>query len=130
LSIARAKDFDHAIALANDSRFALTGGIYSRSPVNIERAKAELVCGNLYINRAITGAIVGRHPFGGFKMSGGGTKAGGVEYLQNFSSRAPSARIASGAVLPRRRRGRPARSVSNQYSVIAAFSATIAKAGV
>jgi RHH-type proline utilization regulon transcriptional repressor/proline dehydrogenase/delta 1-pyrroline-5-carboxylate dehydrogenase len=84
LSVTRAKDFDHAIALANDSRFALTGGIYSRSPVNIERAKAELVCGNLYINRPITGAIVGRHPFGGFKMSGGGTKAGGVEYLQNF----------------------------------------------
>src|SRR5260221_4388267 len=84
LSIARAKDFDHAIALANDSRFALTGGIYSRSPVNIERAKAELVCGNLYINRAITGAIVERQPFGGFKMSGGGTKAGGAEYLQNF----------------------------------------------
>ena len=84
LSITRAKDFDEAIALANDSKFALTGGIYSRSPVNIERAKAELVCGNLYVNRGITGAIVGRQPFGGFKMSGGGAKAGGVEYLQNF----------------------------------------------
>jgi len=84
LSITRAKDFDEAMALANDSRFALTGGLYSRSPVNIERAKAEMVCGNLYINRGITGAIVGRQPFGGFKMSGGGTKAGGLEYLQNF----------------------------------------------
>jgi RHH-type proline utilization regulon transcriptional repressor/proline dehydrogenase/delta 1-pyrroline-5-carboxylate dehydrogenase len=84
LSITRAKDFDAAIALANDSRFALTGGIYSRSPINIERAKAEMVCGNLYINRGITGAIVRRQPFGGFKMSGGGTKAGGIEYLQNF----------------------------------------------
>jgi len=84
LSIARAKNFEEAMALANDSRFALTGGLYSRSPINIERAKAEMVCGNLYINRGITGAIVGRQPFGGFKMSGGGTKAGGVEYLQNF----------------------------------------------
>ncbi len=73
-----------ALALANDCAFALTGGLYSRSPVNIERAKAEWVCGNLYINRGITGAIVGRQPFGGFKMSGGGTKAGGREYLQHF----------------------------------------------
>jgi len=84
LSITRANDFDDALALANDCAFALTGGLYSRSPVNIERAKTELVCGNLYINRGITGAIVGRQPFGGFKMSGGGTKAGGLEYLQNF----------------------------------------------
>jgi RHH-type proline utilization regulon transcriptional repressor/proline dehydrogenase/delta 1-pyrroline-5-carboxylate dehydrogenase len=84
LSVTKAKDFDHALALANDSEFALTGGCYSRSPVNIARAKAELVCGNLYINRTITGAIVERQPFGGFKMSGGGTKAGGREYLQNF----------------------------------------------
>ena len=84
LSITKAKTFDDALALANDCAFALTGGLYSRSPVNIERAKAELVCGNLYINRGITGAIVGRQPFGGFKMSGGGTKAGGVEYLQQF----------------------------------------------
>jgi RHH-type proline utilization regulon transcriptional repressor/proline dehydrogenase/delta 1-pyrroline-5-carboxylate dehydrogenase len=84
LSVTRARDFDEALALANDSEFALTGGCYSRSPVNIERVKAELVCGNLYINRTITGAIVERQPFGGFKMSGGGTKAGGREYLQNF----------------------------------------------
>jgi RHH-type proline utilization regulon transcriptional repressor/proline dehydrogenase/delta 1-pyrroline-5-carboxylate dehydrogenase len=84
LAVMRAKDFDEALALANDSEFALTGGCYSRSPVNIERTKSELVCGNLYINRGITGALVGRQPFGGFKMSGGGTKAGGREYLQNF----------------------------------------------
>ena len=57
--------------LANDCAFALTGGLYSRSPVNIERAKAKLVCGNLYINRGITGVSVGRESFGGFKMSGG-----------------------------------------------------------
>jgi len=84
LSITRAKNFDEALALANDSEFALTGGLYSRSPENIARAKAEIVCGNLYINRPITGAVVERQPFGGFKMSGGGTKAGGREYLQNF----------------------------------------------
>ena len=84
LAVTRAKDFDEALALANDSEFALTGGCYSRSPENIDRAKAELVCGNLYINRGITGAVVERQPFGGFKMSGGGTKAGGREYLQNF----------------------------------------------
>src|SRR5207245_11316383 len=58
LSVSKAKDFDQALELANDSEFALTGGCYSRSPVNLERAKAELVCGNLYLNRTITGAIV------------------------------------------------------------------------
>jgi len=84
LAVSKAKDFDEALALANDCAFALTGGICSRSPANIDRAKAEMVCGNLYINRPITGAIVGRQPFGGFKMSGGGTKAGGREYLQQF----------------------------------------------
>lgn len=84
LAVTKARDFDEALALANSSDFALTGGCYSRSPVNIDRVKNELACGNLYINRSITGAVVERQPFGGFKMSGGGTKAGGVEYLQNF----------------------------------------------
>ena len=84
LAVTVARDFEEAIALANDSAFALTGGICSRSPAHIARAKSEMICGNLYINRSITGAIVGRQPFGGFKMSGGGTKAGGREYLQNF----------------------------------------------
>ncbi len=84
LAVTKAKDFDEAMALANDSEFALTAGCYSRSPSHLEQVKAELVCGNLYLNRPITGAIVERQPFGGFKMSGGGTKAGGREYLQNF----------------------------------------------
>ena len=84
LAVSQAKDFDEALALANDSEFALTGGCYSRSPLHIERVKNEFICGNLYINRPITGALVERQPFGGFKMSGGGTKAGGREYLQNF----------------------------------------------
>jgi RHH-type proline utilization regulon transcriptional repressor/proline dehydrogenase/delta 1-pyrroline-5-carboxylate dehydrogenase len=84
LSVVTAKDFDHAIALANDSEFALTAGCYSRSPKNLEHARREIVCGNLYLNRPITGAIVERQPFGGFKMSGGGTKAGGPDYILNF----------------------------------------------
>lgn len=84
ISILKAKDLSHAIAIANDTEYALTGGIYSRSPANIDRVKREMLVGNLYINRSITGAIVKRHPFGGFKMSGGGTKAGGKDYLLNF----------------------------------------------
>jgi RHH-type proline utilization regulon transcriptional repressor/proline dehydrogenase/delta 1-pyrroline-5-carboxylate dehydrogenase len=84
LAVSKAKDFDQALELANNSEFALTGGCYSRSPVNLERVKAEMVCGNLYLNRAITGAMVERQPFGGFKLSGAGTKAGGLEYLQHF----------------------------------------------
>jgi len=84
LSVIRARDLDEAFEIANGTEFALTAGFFSRSPANIERAKAEIVAGNVYINRSCTGAVVGRHPFGGFKMSGGGTKAGGREYLQNF----------------------------------------------
>jgi RHH-type proline utilization regulon transcriptional repressor/proline dehydrogenase/delta 1-pyrroline-5-carboxylate dehydrogenase len=84
LAVLTAKDLPAAIHIANNTPFALTGGIYSRSPQNIERVRSEFLVGNLYINRSITGAIVGRHPFGGFKMSGGGTKAGGTDYLLNF----------------------------------------------
>jgi RHH-type transcriptional regulator, proline utilization regulon repressor / proline dehydrogenase / delta 1-pyrroline-5-carboxylate dehydrogenase len=84
LSVIRVSDLDEAIRVANDTDYALTGGFFSRSPANIERVKAELVAGNVYINRSCTGAVVGRHPFGGFKMSGGGTKAGGADYLLQF----------------------------------------------
>jgi RHH-type transcriptional regulator, proline utilization regulon repressor / proline dehydrogenase / delta 1-pyrroline-5-carboxylate dehydrogenase len=84
LSVLKARDLDDAIRIANDTDYALTAGFFSRSPANIERVKAELVAGNVYINRSCTGAVVGRHPFGGFKMSGGGTKAGGSDYLLNF----------------------------------------------
>ncbi|MEY3775126.1 MAG: 1-pyrroline-5-carboxylate dehydrogenase 1 [Verrucomicrobiota bacterium] len=84
VAILRAKNLDEAFALANGTDYALTGGLFSRSPKALERAQAEMLVGNLYLNRGITGAIVERHPFGGFKMSGGGTKAGGKEYLQNF----------------------------------------------
>jgi RHH-type proline utilization regulon transcriptional repressor/proline dehydrogenase/delta 1-pyrroline-5-carboxylate dehydrogenase len=84
LSVLKVHDFDEAIKVANGTDYALTGGLFSRSPANIERVKAQLEAGNVYINRACTGAIVGRHPFGGFKMSGAGTKAGGEDYLLNF----------------------------------------------
>ncbi len=84
LSILKARDLDEALEVANGTDYALTGGFFSRSPANIERVKAQLEAGNVYINRSCTGAIVGRHPFGGFKMSGGGTKAGGEDYLLHF----------------------------------------------
>jgi RHH-type proline utilization regulon transcriptional repressor/proline dehydrogenase/delta 1-pyrroline-5-carboxylate dehydrogenase len=77
-------DLDEAIRLANNSDYALTGGMFSRSPAHLERARRELVVGNLYLNRGITGALVGRQPFGGFRMSGIGTKAGGPDYLLQF----------------------------------------------
>ncbi len=84
LSVIKVRDLDEAIKVANGTKYALTAGFFSRSPANIERIKAELEAGNVYINRSCTGAVVGRHPFGGFKMSGGGTKAGGPDYLLNF----------------------------------------------
>lgn len=84
LAIFRAKNLDEAFALVNSTDYALTGGLFSRSPKALQRAEEEMLVGNLYLNRGITGAIVERHPFGGFKMSGGGTKAGGKEYLQHF----------------------------------------------
>ena len=84
LSILRAADLDQAIAIANGTEYALTGGLYSRSPAHIERVRRGMRVGNLYINRSITGAIVNRQPFGGFKLSGIGTKAGGPDYLREF----------------------------------------------
>ncbi|HEY4256073.1 MAG TPA: L-glutamate gamma-semialdehyde dehydrogenase [Candidatus Udaeobacter sp.] len=84
LSVLKVRDLDEALEVANGTDYALTGGFLSRSPDNIERVKARLEAGNVYINRSCTGAIVGRHPFGGFKMSGSGTKAGGEDYLLNF----------------------------------------------
>ena len=84
LAIIRAKDIDQALEFANGTEYALTGGVYSRSPANIEKIKIGFEVGNLYINRGITGAMVERHPFGGFKMSGAGSKTGGPDYLLNF----------------------------------------------
>ncbi|MDP9074822.1 MAG: aldehyde dehydrogenase family protein, partial [Actinomycetota bacterium] len=84
LSVFRGADIDEALALANDTAFALTAGVLSRSPATIRRASAELRAGNVYINRGITGAVVGRQPFGGFGLSGVGSKAGGPDYLLQF----------------------------------------------
>ena len=84
LSVIKAKDLDEAIAIANNTEFGLTAGIYSRSPLNIEKARQHLEAGNVYINRTITGAMVERHPFGGFKLSGLGSKTGGPDYLKQF----------------------------------------------
>lgn len=84
LAVIKAADIDQAIQFLNATEYGLTGGIYSRSPANIEKAKTELEVGNLYVNRGITGAMVDRHPFGGFKMSGIGSKTGGPDYLRQF----------------------------------------------
>ena len=77
-------DLEHALEIANGTAYALTGGLYSRSPEHIQRVRREFRVGNLYINRKITGALVDRQPFGGFKMSGIGTKAGGSDYMLEF----------------------------------------------
>lgn len=84
LAVMRAADFGQAIQWANATDYALTGGLFSRSPANIQRAKDDFRVGNLYINRGITGAMVGRQPFGGAALSGLGTKAGGPDYLRHF----------------------------------------------
>ena len=84
LAVLRADDFDEALQIANSTDYALTGGVYSRSPANLARAEREFLVGNLYLNRTCTGALVGRQPFGGFKMSGIGSKAGGRDYLLQF----------------------------------------------
>ena len=84
LTVMKAENFDEAIAIANSTRYALTGGLYSRTPSHIQTTQQEFEVGNLYINRTITGAIVNRQPFGGFKLSGVGSKAGGPDYLLQF----------------------------------------------
>jgi RHH-type proline utilization regulon transcriptional repressor/proline dehydrogenase/delta 1-pyrroline-5-carboxylate dehydrogenase len=84
LAVLKAQTFDEALTIANGTPYALTGGLYSRTPSHIQRASEEFEVGNLYINRGITGAIVARQPFGGFKLSGVGSKAGGPDYLLQF----------------------------------------------
>lgn len=84
LAMMKASSFEEALALANDSRYALTGGLYSRNPERIELAQRDFAVGNLYINRRITGSQVDAQPFGGFKLSGTGVKAGSPDYLMHF----------------------------------------------
>jgi RHH-type proline utilization regulon transcriptional repressor/proline dehydrogenase/delta 1-pyrroline-5-carboxylate dehydrogenase len=84
LTIIHVDSFDEALKVANSTEFALTSSIFSRTPGHLERASREMNVGNLYLNRGCTGAMVGRQPFGGHKMSGVGTKAGGPYYLMHF----------------------------------------------
>ncbi len=84
LSVFKVRDFEQALAMANDSPYALTGGVFSRSPENLAWAARAFRVGNLYLNRGVTGAVVGRQPFGGSGLSGLGTKAGGPDYLLSF----------------------------------------------
>ena len=84
LTVIRAKNLDEALSVANSSNYKLTGGLFSRTPSTLERVRREFRVGNLYLNRGITGALVGRQPFGGFGLSGVGSKAGGADYLRQF----------------------------------------------
>jgi 1-pyrroline-5-carboxylate dehydrogenase len=84
LAVTKARDFDHALELANDSDYGLTGAVYTNNKTNAEKARRRFFVGNLYINRKCTGAMVGAHPFGGFNMSGTDSKAGGPDYLLQF----------------------------------------------
>ena len=84
LAVIKAADFDDALTIANGTEFGLTGGLHSTSEENLQRARTEFNVGNLYLNRKITGALVGIQPFGGFNMSGSNAKAGGPDYLRLF----------------------------------------------
>ena len=84
LAVIKAKDFDDALRIANDSQYGLTGAVFTDNPEKIRRAEEEFFVGNLYFNRKCTGALVGVHPFGGFNMSGTDSKAGGRDYLGLF----------------------------------------------
>ena len=84
LAVIKARDFDHALEIANNTEFGLTGGVYSRNAAKLEKAQENFHVGNLYLNRKCTGAMVGAHPFGGFNMSGTDSKTGGKDYLMLF----------------------------------------------
>jgi 1-pyrroline-5-carboxylate dehydrogenase len=85
LSVTKARDFEHAMGLANATEYGLTGAVYSKNPEKIKAAADRFFVGNLYLNRKCTGAMVGAHPFGGFNMSGTDSKAGGPDYLLLFT---------------------------------------------
>ena len=85
LAVIKSKNFEHALQIANNTEFGLTGAVYTSSDDKINAAKEQFFVGNLYINRKCTGAMVGAHPFGGFNMSGTDSKAGGPDYLLLFT---------------------------------------------
>ncbi|MBD0373042.1 MAG: aldehyde dehydrogenase family protein, partial [Pyrinomonadaceae bacterium] len=106
LAVIRAKDFDEALKIANDTEYGLTGAVYTNDPAKIERAIREFHVGNLYINRKCTGALVGVHPFGGFNMSGTDSKAGGRDYLALFTqAKVHSAKVAASQQTKAEKRG-------------------------
>jgi 1-pyrroline-5-carboxylate dehydrogenase len=84
LAVTKAKNFEHALQLANDSEYGLTGAVFSNTPEHLRQARERFFVGNLYLNRKCTGAMVGAHPFGGFNMSGTDSKGGGPDYLLLF----------------------------------------------
>ncbi len=84
LAVVKARDFDHALEIANNTEFGLTGAVYSKDKKHLRKADEDFFVGNLYLNRKCTGALVGVHPFGGFNMSGTDSKAGGRDYLLLF----------------------------------------------
>jgi 1-pyrroline-5-carboxylate dehydrogenase len=84
LAVSKAKNFEQALEMANDSQYGLTGAVYSNDPEHIRQARERFFVGNLYVNRKCTGAMVGAHPFGGFNLSGTDSKAGGPDYLLLF----------------------------------------------
>jgi RHH-type proline utilization regulon transcriptional repressor/proline dehydrogenase/delta 1-pyrroline-5-carboxylate dehydrogenase len=96
VAVMRARDMDEALEIANGTQYALTGGLISRSPATIARVRREFLVGNLYINRGTTGALVERQAFGGFKMSGMGSKAGGPDYLAQFMGCGTAAALGAG----------------------------------
>jgi 1-pyrroline-5-carboxylate dehydrogenase len=96
LAVIKARDFDDALKIANDTEFGLTGAVYTNDKQKLERARREFHVGNLYFNRKCTGALVGVHPFGGFNMSGTDSKAGGPDYLGLFMQ----AKVSSAKIMP------------------------------
>ena len=85
LAVIKARDFDDALEIANNTEYGLTGSVFTNSREHMERARDSFHVGNLYFNRKCTGALVGGHPFGGFNMSGTNSKAGGRDYLLLFT---------------------------------------------
>jgi 1-pyrroline-5-carboxylate dehydrogenase len=98
----KARNYDHALEIANNTEFGLTGAVYSTSREKLERARHEFHVGNLYFNRKCTGAMVGAHPFGGFNMSGTDSKAGGPDYLLLFTqAKSVAEKIGDAGPLPK-----------------------------
>ena len=84
LAVIKSKDFEEGLRIFNNTEYGLTGGVFTKNKEKIARARRDCFCGNFYVNRKITGALVGVQPFGGYNMSGTCSKAGGHDYLQLF----------------------------------------------